>query len=264
MLLGAFWNIKVLGIVKGVLLMFFRMYRGKTVEKIIDLSPKHAQKPFYVRTNTSDLEIVKGIFIGKNGNGEYGDIFLKKYRDYLMNATTIVDLGANIGAFTYWCDMINPNIEKMIAVEPEKNNYIMLSKNMPKKCVAYNAGIWNKRCGLNVISRGTGEWGFIVKEAQHERAADVQAIDMNYIIRENEIEIIDILKVDIEGSEYEVFSDNYDWISKIRMLVIETHDRFKPGSEKIVVNCMQKFGFDYEKIGEDLVFTVKSMIKRDL
>ena len=40
---------------------------------------------------------------------------------------------------------------------------------------------------------------------------------------------IDILKIDIEGAEKEVFSDTSAWIEKVDSIIIELHERMKPG-----------------------------------
>ncbi len=55
---------------------------------------------------------------------------------------------------------------------------------------------------------------------------------------------IDILKIDIEGTEREVFSDTSSWIEKIDSIIIELHERMKAG-------CNRSFflgsnGFDRE------------------
>jgi hypothetical protein len=47
-------------------------------------------------------------------------------------------------------------------------------------------------------------------------------------MREFRLESIDILKVDIEGAEIEVFS-GCDWIDRIGLLAIELHEEARPG-----------------------------------
>lgn len=167
-----------------------------------------------------------------------------------------MDLGANIGAFDIWIGTVKKDIKKLIAVEPEESNMQSLKLNTQQEShiICYHAGIWNKCCELKIVPRDTGEWGVTVREALEHEVPDVRAIDMWKIISDNALERIHILKMDIEGSEYEVFSENYEWISLVDMLIVETHERFKPGSEKRVIDRMTEYGFVYEKIGEDFVF----------
>jgi len=51
---------------------------------------------------------------------------------------------------------------------------------------------------------------------------------------------VDLLKIDIEGAEKEVF-EGCDWMDDIRCLMIELHDRFKPGSSETVNLAAQRF-----------------------
>lgn len=66
---------------------------------------------------------------------------------------------------------------------------------------------------------------------------------------------IDILKIDIEGSEYEVFDENAEkWISNVSLLLIELHDRIKPWCAYRVFHIMKKSGFSYQIYGDTYVF----------
>jgi len=38
-----------------------------------------------------------------------------------------------------------------------------------------------------------------------------------------------IVKIDIEGFEDNLFSENVDWVDRLRLVVIELHDRLFPG-----------------------------------
>ena len=78
----------------------------------------------------------------------------------------------------------------------------------------------------------TGEWGFTVSECSREDA-DVRAFSIPGIMKKYGFPYIDILKMDIEGSEYEIFKDKkcLEWLPLVKVLIIETHDRKIPGCE---------------------------------
>jgi hypothetical protein len=65
------------------------------------------------------------------------------------------------------------------------------------------------------------------------------------------IESIDLLKVDIEGAEKEVFAA-CDWMDSVRCLMIELHDRFKPGCSEAVNAVVQ--GFSTSERGETTLY----------
>jgi hypothetical protein len=54
------------------------------------------------------------------------------------------------------------------------------------------------------------------------------------------LETIDVLKIDVEGAEREIFAA-CDWMDKVRFLAIELHDRFWPGCSALVDAAAKNF-----------------------
>jgi len=50
----------------------------------------------------------------------------------------------------------------------------------------------------------------------------------------------DLLKVDIEGSEKSMFEHCDAWIDRVRMIVVELHDRFMPGCQSAFESATAK------------------------
>ena len=72
---------------------------------------------------------------------------------------------------------------------------------------------------------------------------------------------IDILKLDIEGSEKELFETNFeDWLPKTKILIIELHDAMKTGCSKSVFNAISKYDFSFSIKGENIIFTNNAII----
>ena len=66
----------------------------------------------------------------------------------------------------------------------------------------------------------------------------------------------DIVKLDVEGSEKEIFSENYEgWLPKKKVLIVELHDRMKKGCRKAVFQAISRYDFSLQVAGENLVFT---------
>lgn len=62
--------------------------------------------------------------------------------------------------------------------------------------------------------------------------------------------------MDIEGSEKEVFSKNYeDWLPKVKILVIELHDSMQKDTSRIFFETLNKTWPHYHLVvsGENLV-----------
>ncbi len=76
-----------------------------------------------------------------------------------------------------------------------------------KKDIVFHAGLWNS-CTRLLIEDGPekkSEISFVVKSSP---TGDLNAITTPYLMDRYNIEYIDILKMDIEGSEYKVFDDS--------------------------------------------------------
>jgi hypothetical protein len=93
-----------------------------------------------------------------------------------------------------------------------------------------------------------------VKQRYGEILHEVRGMTVDTIMKEEGIEHIDILKIDIEGAEREVFGDTSSWIGKVDALIIELHDRMKPGCSRSFYEGSK--GFDNKWLrGENVYLT---------
>ena len=144
----------------------------------------------------------------------------------------IVDLGAHIGLTVLYFKMLFPKA-RVMAYEPVPDNFRLLQKNVTENqlenvqlvqaVVAPKAGIlriqepigegaW--KSGAGIIPKG---W----KGIQENREIKVEAVGIQEIIRQK----IDIMKMDIEGMEYEVIRNMGPNIRNIKNMLIEVHPR---------------------------------------
>ena len=171
----------------------------------------------------------------------------------------IVDAGAHAGFTAIYFANRFPEA-RIFAIEPEAKNFELLSKNIAPypNIVAMHAALWDREEELRVVDRGTGTWGFMtVGDATPVRnsaavCGRVHATTVSAIMREYGLESIDILKIDIEGAEKEVFADTGPWLGQVRSLIVELHDRFKPGCSRSFYNGSN--GFDHERSRGESVF----------
>jgi hypothetical protein len=86
----------------------------------------------------------------------------------------------------------------------------------------------------------------------------VSCLSLPSLLAEFGVDEVDILKVDIEGAELELFSaDASAWLPRIKMLVIETHERFRPGSDAAVRRAVAELFEELSSWNENLVFRRK-------
>jgi hypothetical protein len=81
------------------------------------------------------------------------------------------------------------------------------------------------------------------------------AICIPTIMKQQGWPVIDLLKIDIEGSEKEIFSTNYEaWLPQVRMLLVEVHDNMQMGSSAAVFRATSQYNFSFDMKHENLIF----------
>jgi FkbM family methyltransferase len=142
----------------------------------------------------------------------------------------IVDAGANIGASTLWLASNFPG-SHVVAIEPEKNNCDLLRKNC--RGLHYNLleGAISSHDGFGFLhDPGGGEWSYQVRP--HGTGVRVPLYAAETIVAEAKAAGMQpfMCKIDIEGGEAELFSDNFGWVREFAVIVIELHDWLFPGT----------------------------------
>ena len=205
------------------------------------LRPRGYPYPLLLRYGTSDLGVFRQIFV----EHEYTPIRVS--RDIRL----IVDCGANVGfASAYFLHRF-PKAH-VLAVEPDPANFAMLERNLRPfgdRCRLINAGIWSHQTGLVVCHFGVGkEWSTQVRECLPGETPDVQATDIPTLLTLSKTERIDLLKVDIEGSEVVLFgAGSRRWLGIVGNIVSELHG---PECENIFFQALADFRYDVSTSGE--------------
>jgi FkbM family methyltransferase len=195
-----------------------RRRRG-TLPSPYALRSRHARHPLWCRPNSSDLAV-------------FGQIFIQReYRclDELASADLIIDCGANAGySAAYFLSRFTQ--AKVIAIEPDADNFTLLRLNLApygSRAHCIQAGVWSNsaRLMIDATTAGAGrEWARTVRPAAPSELGGIPAIDIGSVLRRSGAERISILKIDIEGSERDVFANNTaEWLPRVDNLVIELH-----------------------------------------
>jgi FkbM family methyltransferase len=212
----------------------------------------------FLRRNSSDLYVFYQIFIQK----EYDPLFdIFKNNFDLKDNLKIIDLGGNIGLTSIYASIVFPNSE-IIIVEPSKSNFDVLTKNCEAitrkypqtKFIKLNNGVWKKKCKLKISNNNVDSWAIQVKEDEN---GEIDAISMNDLILK--MPQIDILKIDIEGSEFEIINEstNCDWLLNIKVIAIEVHPKL--GNSANIFKSIISYGFIYcGSVSETAIFLNKA------
>ncbi|HSH12230.1 MAG TPA: FkbM family methyltransferase, partial [Desulfurivibrionaceae bacterium] len=170
-----------------------------------------------LRLGTSDLATYEKIFADR----EY-------FFEPLTDTKVILDAGANIGLAALFFAARFPEAQ-IIAIEPEDSNFKLLVKNTAAfpKIVPIQAALWGEDTRVQVIDPGLDKWGFQARDVGDVGSAGVchgvAGMTVDRIMREQGLDYIDILKMDIEGGEIEVFSAGGNWLDRVGLLIAELH-----------------------------------------
>ena len=199
--------------------------------------------PLFYRVGTSDPDSIHPIFVRQ----KYDCVARLPGIEY------IVDCGANIGASAFY--LLNRYPRAQVAVvEPDPENMAICRKNLApfgKQVTFLQAGVWSTT-GPLVIERERFrdriEWSYQVRPARENEPGDVPALTITDVMTAAGFPRIDLLKVDIEKAENEVFrSGAQPGLRLTRNLVIEPHGL---QSERVIQATLAAFDCQVIQAGD--------------
>ena len=184
-------------------------------------------------------------FLGK-------EIFDKNcyFVDGLPKNAKILDIGAHVGLAVGYFKKIAPD-SKIIAVEPLSENLVFLRRNVHRnrfenveiieKAVAKKTG--KRTLYADATDAKWYSTGGFIKNAwnghQKSIGREVDTIQLSSLLSEK----IDLLKIDIEGGEYEVLDEARASMVIVNKVIVEAHPVGAHSSDK-VVKLLKSVGFE--------------------
>lgn len=194
--------------------------------------------PYFIRHGTFDIGIFSEVFV----LGDYEPPLVVVERLALLDRPPrVLDLGANIGMFAVWCRERWPGAH-VVSVEPDPDNLELLRRAAGRgggiEVVPACAG-----CSDGTVRFVAGKFteSHVPDPGSSEETIEVSRVDVFGLAQST-----DLVKMDIEGSEWEILAD-----SRLRALpaaawVMEWHaDRCPhPDPSTAARAALQAAGFD--------------------
>ncbi len=197
----------------------------------------------------------------------YGSLILQEWdlAPPRLNPDLIIDGGANIGCSTLFFAQRFPK-SMIVAIEPEASNFQLLAENTRRypNVVPIQAALWNRKSTLAIENPEDDMWAFRVAEASERVVGGVDALTVSDLMTIVKRDRIDLLKLNIEGGEKELFEEGFEpWLGKVRTIMIELHDRFKEGCSTAYYAATSGYGFVHSQEGNLVVSMNPALVRPD-
>ena len=181
------------------------------------------------------------------------------YKDTLKEGMNVIDIGAHIGAYTILASEKVGNTGKVIAIEPEPQNYQRLLENViinNFKNVVLKKTALSDHNGLErlYISPSSVRHSLLPQEGKIT-SIEVIVKTLDILLEELHIKKVDIIKIDVEGAEIEVIKGAKETLQNnpdAKIIVASYH---YPGEVKEVQDFLHNMGFKTKVSPFDIVTT---------
>jgi len=191
-------------------------------ENIVTHQRKIRNKVFNICGDKRD----KSVFNNVLSNFYYEDNMIDFYEELLKTDSVCIDAGANVGILSIYMSMFTSG--KIYAFEPVPQIFEALQKtiesNDMKNVEIFNVALGNKNSketfSFNVEHNGgcrtLNEFnkGFHVHPL--DESIEVNMITLDDFVKDHNVDKLDLLKMDVEGFEQQVFEGGINTIEKFR------------------------------------------------
>lgn len=188
-----------------------------------------------------------------------GHQFAEIYRDGVYapfveekKGLTILEIGANVGITSYYFSQF---AKKVYSVEPSKEHFDTLSRmilfNDLKNIIPINKALYINS-GELPLYHNKNKTMYSLHAAVDDKSIKpetVECITIEELMKEHKIKKVDLMKLDIEGSEYEVLGHTAfkNVADRIKTILVERH-AWSGRNENQLVDSLKAVGYQVSQI----------------
>lgn len=148
------------------------------------------------------------------------------------DTNVFIDIGANIGAVSLQVAAFNDEREqnkqiKVIAYEPLQSNLVLLDKNVKRNSKIEDVkiikkGVWKENGTMTITDSGGSSSIMPEKHRENAPTEEIEVITLEQVFRENGLTECDVMKIDVEGAEYQMLlAADKRTLRRIKYLTLE-------------------------------------------
>jgi len=184
--------------------------------------------------------------------GAVKDVLLNREYEYLSDFELVnfedkivVDAGAHVGLFSL---VASTFAKKVISIEPHPVNFNLLKINKilnnAENIMPIDRALWFEKKTLNLHEGAHTGSSSIIQHGSYAKCYNVCTVTLKEII--DNFGEIELLKMDVEGSEFEIFKHlNGDFLRDIKCIVAEIHRKAGNAGQIIDFLSSQDFRVDF-------------------
>ncbi len=239
----------------GFLIEFYSSQTGEIIQSLtIDLGKKPIMKKRIVANGPINFDPIFVNYTQFFVDGIYNQFFAGS------RISTAIDIGANVGLFTEWVLDRFGSDTRVISVEPNSKACLSFESihsekenvTLDKLAVTSTDGetirlMVNPENTLISSVEGTGDG--------YSEFEEVGTVSLMGLMKKYDLEEVDLLKVDVEGAEYDIFSSvGENDLRRFKHLLIEFHNN--QGRASALISKIASAGFEIDLRDDDTRYTV--------
>lgn len=176
----------------------------------------------------------------------------------------VIDIGANVGFFSLLAWYKLP-AAKVIAFEPIARNFKVLKKNTERiateRLLANHAAVSDVvgEIVLRFNDQAITTSASLLASSTGGTEESVRSTTLTAILEENQLQKVDLLKMDCEGAEYSIiYNSPAELFENINCIAMETHVGSAPNENtQSMVAYLELLGYTVKREGKDLIWAFK-------
>lgn len=194
---------------------------------------------FETRGKTTDINDAVVVLSGKEYPPELTGLNRAEYKN--VNPA-VLDCGGHIGSFTMYVKSHWPNA-KIVVMEPVPDNLELLKGNISRNNLQNITVVPFALYGesgtfyIDLAGKQFDAVHLTSEKPNHEQFITINALTLKEVVEQNNLSIIDLMKLDVEGAEYHIFQHSLEDLAKyVRRIIMEFHPAGDIAKRNEIVN----------------------------